>query len=1120
MPKFIRTGGKILLWLFGSIVVLVAALLIFVQTDTFNKYALEYTLDKLNSSEEKNGNRINAESLTGNIFEGIRLTGGNITVKDDTLLSFNFMEVKYDVWGLVDKRISVSELTLKEPFISAEKIKSGDTLIWNFENLFSSDVPDTSEASPFDWDVNVENLKIENGFIRIAGDSAAPQPWWKEKRTLLTSFDFNNTDISEFNLDISAKYYKDFKSITLNNLSFKTNSDFNLNKLRLNANLNEKDTLTELWNLELLTNRSDVKIYYLRAEKFNPFYDFVYEEIGDKEVELSIDILKFNFDDLTFFLPEIDFLDSVAAVKLDARGKYGDLNAENITLKLENSVVNLKGNVKNLQNPDSLYFDVVGNDIVLNSADVNRVYTGGIPDFSNIGTIEADLKYKGTASAFSSEFILNTGAGYADGYANMDLDKEIYSGYINTRALDLGRILRNSSLGGGINLTAKFDGSGFDLNKMRANVTYSMNSSRVGKYDVKTSAGIIKASMGAITLNIRHKSSMGNADIKGRVNISNMNNPSYDLQGNVSGLDISRVTGSTESKSNLNFAFDVSGRGISPENINGVYKLDIKESTFGAYEIPQTPVDAEITNNNSSGRVRVVTDMAELNAEGSFKIDRIIDALMYNISQTQQIVSGSLGNDSLLTTGMDQDYPNHGDFTLRYEVITKDSVKLQKVLDPFGVSFNGRVNGEMRNSGNEFTSVTALDVKDFSYGDTVVILKNIKSDIDLKNSYYRGSSGLNIALNTNGDKLVFGSNSFDSLLLQYHMSGNTADLLVKAGMDTTAKAEIRGKLEFSAGSIRADLDTVLADYSGCRIENSGNWIFAVENASRVNFEQFKIKSRNAILDVNGYLALNEESDLKIEGNNLKISDIASIVNRADSSYIISADEDIEGELTKLLVTFKGSMETPVLSAELNTNTLKYRETDIGVISAKVNYENDEAKANLKLQNAENNGDLILTGTIPYRNPLSGDTARVKEISSKPVDINLKANNFLLDYFSVLIADIVSLRGVLNADLSAKGTASDPALTGNLKITRGGYLLPLTGMDYSFDASMSTDNFKLVLNNLRLYNEDDDTRHIDLSGSLDFKDLNITDIDIQATGDMVLLDSDVEQNDLGVYGYIL
>ncbi|HRE09733.1 MAG TPA: translocation/assembly module TamB domain-containing protein, partial [Ignavibacteria bacterium] len=150
----------------------------------------------------------------------------------------------------------------------------------------------------------------------------------------------------------------------------------------------------------------------------------------------------------------------------------------------------------------------------------------------------------------------------------------------------------------------------------------------------------------------------------------------------------------------------------------------------------------------------------------------------------------------------------------------------------------------------------------------------------------------------------------------------------------------------------------------------------------------------------------------------------------------------------------------------------------------------------------------------------GDTLNQLNVSTMPVDINFKADNFQLDYFSLLVKDIASLRGILNADLSAKGTASDPGLSGNLKITEGGYLLPLTGMDYSFDVDMSTDNFKLVLNRLKIYNEEDDSRHIDLYGSLDFKDLKISDIDLQASGDMVLLDSDVEQNDLGVYGYIL
>ncbi len=1129
LPKFIKKGSKILLWIFGLVLLLVIFLFIFIQSDSFNKYALEYTLNELNTSQQPRENKINAESIDGNILNGIRLVKGSITVKEDTLLSFNYLEVKYNLWGLLDKRILLHEVTLSDPVISTSKIKLGDSLIWNFENLLSAAKEVDTAATVFDWDVNVENLKIENGFIRVAGDSSKPAARWKEKRTFMQFFNFNQADVSELNLELSAKYYPHFKSISIKNFSFNTNSELQLKKLQLDANIDEEKNTTELWNFELITNKSDLKIYRLYAEDFNPFHEFTYEELGNKNIDVSLDIQKFNFDELTFFLPELNFLDSVVAVKLDAKGKYGDLTAEHLQVRLPNSVINLKGRVVNLQNPDSLYLDVEGKGISIDAKDMTSVYKDNVSDYNHLGIINADLKYKGTFRNFNSEFILGTSAGNAEGTFNFNTESEIYSGYINTTALNLGKILKDNSLNGGLNLSAKFDGQGFELRTMNANVEYSMTGSRLGKYDIRSSGGVIHANRGNISMNIKHSSTMGSGNVSGRVNISNMNNPSYNLKGNVRGLNVAAITRNSSDKSNLNFAFNVNGRGMSLNNINGIYKLDIAESRYGEYEIPQTPVDTEIRSSNSNGTVRVSTNMVDFNAEGSFKIGQLVDAVMYNISQVQSQIVQSAGTQSLLTDSLgspvtlyssDKSFTG-GDLSFKYRLITKDSVKLGKVTKPFGIYFNGNALGEITSSPDKFTSVTKLDIKNFTYKDTVIIVKNLKSDFIFNNSYTQGISGITIQTNTLADSLVFGGNRYDSVLAVINMQGANADLRLRGGMDTSTSVALNGKLNFGAGSINADLDTVLLNYGGYKVENRGNWVFSFEQGDKVKFKQFDIKSRNAVLNVSGDFSINNESDLKISGNNLKITDIADIINNADSSYILSAEDDIQGEVSTFLITYKGTLDAPVLSAEVKTNTMQYKETNIGIISSNLKYENNTADVNISMDNAEGKGNLTIKGTIPYPNPLSGDSLAGMDFTAAPVDINFKATDFLLDYFSVLISDATSLRGIMNADLSAKGTASDPQLTGNLKITKGSYLLPLTGMDYSFDVDMSTNDFKLVVNKFRIYDEDDDEAgHFDITGSIDFKDLKIKDINLEVKGEMVLLDEDVEHNDFEVYGYVL
>ncbi len=1124
--KILKKSGKILLWLFGGVLLLLVLLFIFIQTDTFNRFALDYTLDELNSSQTPRENHINAESITGNILYGIKLNKGNVTVRKDTLMSFDYLEVNYNLWALIDKRISLASVILNEPIVNLSKISSGDSLIWNFENLFAPSAPDTSSSS-FDWDLSVELLKIHNGFFRIAGDTNGLPSNRMQKRSLMENFDLGKADISELDLELNAKYYSDFKSISINNLSFKTNSDLIVYKMHFNANINEKDTTTDLWNFELTTNRSEIKIYRLFAENFNPFHDFDYEELGNKNIKASIDIQKFDFKELRFFLPELSFLDTIVGVKLDAEGKYGDLNAENITAILPNSRISLKGRVVNLHKPDSLYLDVYGNNILINAADLQRVYKGDVPDFSKVGNINADLKYRGTYTKFNTEFYVNTDAGYTEGNVFLDLDNEVYSGYINTRSLNLGRILRDNSLASNLNVNAKFDGKGFDPKTMNTNLVYSMQGSRFGKYDIRTSSGTIHTANSNVTLNIKHSSSMGIVSAAGRVNIRNFKNPSYNLKGNVNGLNIAAITGSMSDKSNLNFNFDVNGSGISPENINGDYRLGISESFYGKYEIPSTPVDAEIHNINSNGTVKINTDLVDIQAEGSFRFDKLIDVIMYNITLAGEQIIRSTGTAGLLndSVGSYQIVNNSGGFIgdnidFSFNVVTKDSIKLAGFLKPFGVNFTGKISGDIENSSNGFNSSSKIDISTFTYNDTAIVLRNINSDAVISNDYTGSLNGMKIDLNTTGDKISFGTNSFDSVRTIVNMQGPAVNLQLSSKIDTSGSVAVSGKMNLGNSKISADLDTVKVIYGGYNIANKDNWVFSFNEGDRFIFEQFNIKSRSAIVNLSGDLSLTDQSDLKLKGEDLKISDVADIVNMADSSYILSADKDIEGELSVFVITYKGTMESPQLKAEIKTNTIKYRDEDIGVLTVNANYENNTADAVVTMINSGEKGSLTIKGIVPLQNPLSGDTVNTLNISTLPVDLNLKAENFSLDYFSLLVKNIESLRGVLNADLSAKGTASDPALTGNLKITYGGYLFPLTGMDYSFDADMSTGNSKLVLNRLKIYNEDDDSRHIDLYGNLDFKNLKITDINLEATGDMVMLDKDVEQNELGVYGYIL
>jgi hypothetical protein len=1100
-----------------------------IQTDVFNKWALDFTLEKLNESIYEDA-KINARELDGNVLTGLTLKDGSITVKEDTLMRFNYIETKYNVWKLIDKEIRLERLILNSPYINAHKIKdSTGNLVWNYENIFlpSPDEPDTISGE-FDWDINVEYFKLENGFIRINGDTTLTplDPYWKTQRPKTESFDIYNTDISNFEMEFGGKYFRNEKNISIHNISFATNSDFVLKHLEFEVMLNEKDSVTDLKNLDLVTGRSEVRINKLNADKFNPFGEINYTNFGDMNVDVDLDIKKFNFDDLVYFLPYLDFLDSTASLKLAANGKYGNLDIKELALNLSNSQLYINGKVQNLHDPENLYFDVSMENFNIDPRDVKSVYKDdAVPDYSQLAPVKGSIKYKGTYLSFTTAFDINTSGGFAGGNVTLDIEKESYNGYITTNSLNLGKVLKDNGLSSNLNSAVKFSGRGFDPRYMNTSFEYTVTGSRFTEYDIRHSSGKINFVRNNIGMDIKYASSMGIAAVTGKVNIANTNNLSYNLKGSVKNFDLSRVTKNSEDKSDLNLAFNVNGNGTSLENINGKYIFDIDRSHYGGYDIPATLVDAEIENSGENGNLLLTNEMLEIKANGNFGFKDIGAIIVYNIEQLNKYIEIAAGSDSAAALQTINSSGVSGNLNVTYSLITKDSTKLRHILTPFGVSFNGNISGTITNDDKQFKNISKLNVRDFSYGDTTIILKNVIGNIEFENNYSSSGTGamfngMDIIFNTTAEKISLGGNSFDSAIVALSIADEKGKLKVSGRQDSTNFADLTGDLEFAEDNISLDMDSVRIIYAGFDIQNEDNWILDYYPNEKVDIEQLDLKSKNAVVKVNGLYSFYDQSDIIISSHNLNIADVMQIIRKADSTSYRNKSLEIDGEFTTLEATFKGTAETPVLTATMESNTLRYEDTDIGVIKLIAEYKEDKLNADIMLTNSKGRGKLNLKADIPYANPLSSDTTLRADLVNSNVDISLTAKDFVLDYYTLFIPSVSSLRGDLNAELYAKGTTSDPGLQGTLSITDGSYMLPLTGMDYSFDVKMSTAASRLVLENLKIFNEDDPSRHIDLSGTLDFKDLKIKDIDLAATGDMVLLDTEVEENDLGIYGYLL
>ncbi|MDQ3193934.1 MAG: hypothetical protein M3P82_02925, partial [Bacteroidota bacterium] len=699
------------------------------------------------------------------------------------------------------------------------------------------------------------------------------------------------------------------------------------------------------------------------------------------------------------------------------------------------------------------------------------------------------------------------------------MDYETYKGFVNTRNFNLGKILKDNSLNSNINMNAYFSGSKFDMKSISANLIYDIQNSAIAGYDIKRSSGKIKTAGQNINLNIRHLSSIVNAAVNGTINIANMKNPVYSLKGKISNLDVSKLTKKREDKSNLNFSFDVRGRGSDINNINGRYNFNVGNSFYSTYKIPSTPLNLEINNSRGQSKIKLFSDMMDFSADGSFDIPAVIKVLQSNIASVQSAISKQLMPDSALSIEPSLFVSNNYDnFNLQYDLIVKDTVKLQQILDPFGINFSGNVKGNSSNSQNGFLSEIYLDINNFIYNDTAIILKNVKSDFTFKNNYapLPGEnilSSYDFDLKTTGDKIIFDNNTIDSANINMVLNNSVLKMDVNGSQDSSRSLVLNGTVNMLDRKISADIDSILVVYNAYNFSNNNNWKIDYYPEGRINFQQFEIKSKDLIASVAGDYEINGMSDIKIQATDFSPKQVFEILNNQKSNYALEGNMD-------LLINYRGDFESPYLNLKINSDDLNYNDSKVGIVDVAVEYKDEIATADILLENENKKGNLKIFGNMPYANPLiTTDTAATPEFSNNPVDLKISTNNFQLKYFTKLFPDLPEISGVMNGEITTAGVVSAPDLNGSIKVSEGSAFFDLTGMTYKYNVFLNTAASKLNVEKISLSGEDE-SRHLDIFGSIDFAGMKVNSIDLSTSGDMVLLDGSAQRNRLGIEGFLL
>ncbi|MCU0373430.1 MAG: hypothetical protein MUE56_09350, partial [Ignavibacteria bacterium] len=307
--KPVRKKRKIFRKIFFGFFLLILVVAALLQMPFVKNFLLHYAVDKINEKLAEKESRLYIESIQGSIFRHPKLNGISLVVKNDTMIKAGFLEIELGLGSLHNKKVRVKNLILDNPQINFTKVRDkNDSLVWNLEYLIRSEEPEEEDTvkSEFDWKIYADNIEIRNLAFRSLAFKNSDLPVRQIVMKQIESIDSEYLDVYSFNLQLSASYLPDEKNVSIKNLSFKTNSYLNVNRLSLDAKIDGKD-MASVQNLKLITDKSNIDIYYASMDDLNPLKAKVdYYDFRKKNFNVNLMVDKFDFDDLKFFLPDLD----------------------------------------------------------------------------------------------------------------------------------------------------------------------------------------------------------------------------------------------------------------------------------------------------------------------------------------------------------------------------------------------------------------------------------------------------------------------------------------------------------------------------------------------------------------------------------------------------------------------------------------------------------------------------------------------------------------------------------------------------------------------------------------------------------------------------------------------
>ncbi|MGZ3950852.1 MAG: translocation/assembly module TamB domain-containing protein, partial [Flavisolibacter sp.] len=913
------------------------------------------------------------------------------------------------------------------------------------------------------WDFRVANLDLENNKLQFDDDNKPKQNY---------GLDYSHINASDLTLAVDNFIMNtDSVAMKINKGTVKEKSGFQLDVLR--GDILYAFNQTYLRNIYIKTPGSEIQ---RSAEMHYASFDALSKDFAETVFNLNIINTRLQVKDILLFAPQLrgnaalSNPNDIWTVNMVGNGTLNQLNFQRLQFTgLRNTQLDANGTLTGLMNPKQAGGNFRINRFHTTQTDI-ALFTGQRLSNAQVNLPEEfDItgNISGNAGRLRTNLNLNSSAGFIalnGSFSDLMNPKATsYNASIRTNGLKLGSILRQQDMIGSVSGNFLLNGRG--LTPDAINTKFSGNISSLGYnhyqyHDIKAT-GALRGK----TFNVKTDINDPNIDLNLAISGVLSNNPSFKINGMVDSIKLQPLHFTPDP---MVFRGRIDGTVANLNADNPDLNVLITNALFVAKNdrLPLDTVQLVSGKNDTANYIQLKSDIANAMLVGQYRLSELASVIQNTIqpyftmtppAKTPQLhpYNFKLTADVVYNPIMSQFVPGLTSMqTLHLDGSFATGAGMNAILTTPYILYNGN---EMTNLNvRAFTSAKGLQVQG-----NIARLKS-GSSFDVYNARVNAT-----ALNNNID---FSLGIDDAKAKnKYHFSG----LLTQPTTGTYA--------------IKLRPDSLLLNYELWTVSPNNQITISPNSVTANDFTLQKGDQRLSINSTGG----GNPPPLQVTFNSFRLATITGFI-KADSTLV---DGLMNGN-----ITFPNIMKQPVFTSDLTINNLSMRQDTLGDVRAQVNSDGSRYNTNIALTGRGN--DASITGSFA---PVGNDVN---------LDLNLNVRALQLHTMEGAMASaITNASGSVSGNVKIAGTASKPAINGDLGFNNASFALTALGSQFKVDnEKISVTNDGLTFNNFTIRDSANNAMTIDgniLTSNFINYNFNLA---VKATNFLVL-DSKKAQNKL-------